>query len=94
MKITAALLAIAAALNLLVWWLAAGANWFTKTAVMKTIVTKDDFGDMVSKDVWVDRFVPGLLDMAAPGAGGLLFVALVLMYLSRKELFDVEAGAR
>ncbi len=93
MKITAALLAIAAALNLVIWWAAAGASLFTQTQVMKTVVSKDDFGDMVAKNVWIDRFVPGLLDLSAPTAAGLIFVALVLGYLSRKDLFDVETGA-
>ncbi|MSQ84040.1 MAG: hypothetical protein EXR77_14345 [Myxococcales bacterium] len=87
MKVLAALLAIAAALDLLVWWAAAGASWFIQDKVLKVSVVKDSFGDWTTKEEFVPKFVPGLLDFAAPGAGGLFFVALVLVWLSRKEIF-------
>ena len=93
MKILLALLSVAGALTVMLWWGAAGASWFTLDKVLKTTVVKDDFGDMVTKEVWVDKFVPGLLDFAAPGFSVLMFVALVLLYLSRKQLFNYEQAA-
>jgi hypothetical protein len=86
MKITAALLSIATALTMMAWWAAAGASWFTlqKVLVSKTIV--DDFGDKVTQQEWVPRFVPGLLDLCGPAAGGLLLLAAVLLWLSRADL--------
>ncbi|MBM4344787.1 MAG: hypothetical protein FJ100_15580 [Deltaproteobacteria bacterium] len=94
MKVTAALLAIAGALDLLVWWAGAGASWFIQDKVLRVTQVKDSFGDWTTKEEFVPKFVPGLLDFAGPGAGALLFVALVLLWLSRKEIFDApEIGA-
>lgn len=86
MKITVALLALAGALDLLVWWAVCGLNWFTLDKVAVTTQITDDFGDVVTKTEWVERFVPGLLDFAGPGAAGLGFVALTLLWLSRRDL--------
>ena len=86
MKITVALLAVAGALDLLVWWAASGMNWFTLDKVAVTSQIKDDFGDLVTKTEWVEHFVPGLLDFAGPGAAGLGFVALTLLWISRRDL--------
>jgi len=95
MKFTAALFAVAGALATLVWWAAAGASLLTLNQTLKTVTSKDEFGELVTKDVWVAGFVPGLVDLAAPVAGGLIGVALVLGYLSRKDIFDApELGAR
>lgn len=86
MKITVALLALAGALDLLVWWAVSGWHWFTLDKVAVVTQVKDDFGDIVSKTEWVERFVPGLLDFAGPGAAGLGFAAVTLLWMSRRDL--------
>lgn len=93
MKVTAALLAIAAGLDLLVWWAGAGASWFIQDKVLRVTQVKDSFGDWTTKEEFVPKFVPGLLDFAGPGAGALFAVALVLLWLSRKDILDApDAG--
>ncbi len=84
--ILTSLLAVAGALTTLLWWAASGAAWFTLQKVLTTQTVVDEFGDSVAKEVWVDKFVPGLLDLAGPIAGALLVVAAIGFWLSRKSL--------
>ena len=88
MKILAALLSAAGALTLVVWWAISGASWFTLQKVLTHQTVVDDFGDAVTKEVWVDQFVPGLFDLAGPGASGLVVAAVILLWLSRKDLVN------
>lgn len=88
MKILAALLSIATGLTLMLWWAGAGASWFVLDKVEKVTIVKDSFGDLTEKREWIEKFVPGLLDFAGPGAGACFALALVLGFLARKDLFD------
>jgi hypothetical protein len=84
--ILTSLLAIAGSLATLLWWAASGAAWFTLQKVLTTQTVVDEFGDKVDKEIWIDKFVPGLLDLAGPIAGALLVVAAIGFWFSRKDL--------
>lgn len=86
MKITVALLAIAGALDLVVWWAATGAHWFGLDKIPVITSKRDDFGDLTTTTEWVEKFVPGLFDFAGPGASVLMAIAVGLLWLSRKDL--------
>lgn len=85
-QILVALLAVAGALTTAVWWAVSGASWFTLQKVLTHQTVVDEFGDAVTKEIWVDKFVPGLLDLVGPMAGGMLAVAALMFWLSRKDL--------
>lgn len=84
--ILTSLLAIAGSLTTMLWWAGSGAAWFTLQKVLTTQTIVDEFGDSVAKEIWIDKFVPGLLDLAGPIAGALLVVAALGLWLARKDL--------
>jgi hypothetical protein len=80
-KKTLAMILVALAAGVLVYWAASGGHVFTQTKVQEEV--KDELFGTTSV-VWKDQFRPGL-DYAGPAAGGLLAIAGFLFWRSRRE---------
>jgi hypothetical protein len=73
------------ALAVIGWWASTSRAYWMATKVQHVEKVKDDFGDEVEKVTWEDKFVPGLLDVTLPAAGGLTFAGVVLLWLDRRR---------
>lgn len=63
-------------------------SWFYQTSYMEDVKVKDDFGDETVTRKQVDKFTPGLIDMALPasaGVTGLVAVWIVLVMRKAKQ---------
>ena len=77
-------LAFIAALGVVGVWFAHGQHMGTLTKKLVETKVVDDFGDEEIKREWVETFELGL-DFAGPGAGGLIGLAGLLLFLDRKK---------
>ena len=58
-------------------------SWFYQTQYQMTVVEHDpDFGD-TPKDVFVEKFTPGLVDMALPASAGVTALAVGWLVVAR-----------
>jgi hypothetical protein len=80
-----AILAAALGAAVLIFWAATGMHAATRTQIPEVVVSEDAFGDQVEETKWRDGFELGLLDGAAPAAGGLFGAAALLFWLGRRK---------
>ena len=60
-------------------------SWFYQTSYMEDVKEKDEFGDETTTRKQVEKFTPGLLDMAVPASVGVSALVVVgLLLASRK----------
>lgn len=74
-------LCLAVGLSVCGWWATTSRQLFTLNNVQHIEKVKDDFGEMVEKVTWVDKFEPGLLDVVLPVDGFLTAAAALLLVL-------------
>lgn len=80
-----AIVAFVLAAGVMGWWAASGMHAATRFEIPEQTEVEDEFGDKVKQTVWKKGFELGLLDGAAPAAGGLVAAGIVLLFLGRKK---------
>lgn len=87
-----AALCLAVALGVVGWWATTSRQYFILNKVQHVEQVKDDFGDMVEKVTWQDKFEPGLLDLVLPIDGILTSAAALLLVLDMRARKKLAAG--
>ncbi|MEY3014313.1 MAG: hypothetical protein RIT45_3048 [Pseudomonadota bacterium] len=85
MKGSIAIVCFVLAAGVMGWWAASGQHAATRFEIPVETIEKDDFGDEVKTVTWKKGFELGLLDGAAPAAGGLVGLGVILLLLDRKK---------
>lgn len=58
---------------------------FTQDKYAKKVMVEDEFGDKVERTEWVEKWTPGLLDVALPADAVLTTTAIALLILQLRE---------
>ena len=85
MKTKLAIVAFVLAACVVGGWAATGMHSATRTEIPIETVSEDAFGDKVTTVEWKQGLEIGLLDGVLPGAGFLITVVAVLMFLDRRK---------
>ena len=85
MKRNIAIVCLVLAAAVMGWWYVDGMHMANQSQISVEVEKEDDFGDMVKTTEWRDEFHLGLMDGALPAAGGVIGIAVVLLFLGFRD---------
>ena len=92
MKRNIAIVCLVLAAAVMGWWYIDGMHMANQAQISVEVEKEDDFGDMVKTTEWRDEFHLGLMDGALPAAGGLVGIAMVLLFMGFREGKKAASG--